>query len=422
MTTHAAEAQPAVAPPRLAQTVHTVASVLPRTCGVRDFGVLLAAELREVGFDVEESWLPDDGRDPLHTLGVALQHFRVALRTPSDACVLWNYASYGYAFRGISFPGTLFGLLCRARGVPVITVLHELQPARRSSDLRVALHWATQRIALRAVLAGTSTPVVTMDRRADRLRQLGRADVRVVPVFSNIPVVAAAAPEVHERFTIGVLGFKSDNMRPEVLFGALQQLGWHDVRVSILGGPGPDSPAAGQWRDAAEAAGVGDLVHFSGILSADELSRRIQGCDVFAQMDALGASSRRGTIAAVLAHGRPMVTLDGPDRWNALAAADAVCTVPVDEVAFAEALDRLRRSPTELADLGARAASFYERCMRPEMAAQAVAGMVREQQTARLAGAGQVPVKWAGRFSRKLAPDSRASLRALRAKFRPADS
>ena len=50
-------------------------------------------------------------------------------------------------------------------------------------------------------------------------------------------------------------------------------------------------------------------------------------------------------LGAALAHGIPTIALDGPERWQELAEADALEIVPPEEAAVAAALRQLLGSP-----------------------------------------------------------------------------
>ncbi|WP_432573419.1 glycosyltransferase family protein [Kineococcus sp. SYSU DK005] len=361
---------------------HLVGTVQPAACGVRDYGTLLARELRRRGLQVQEEWLPDDGRSARRTWRTALDLLARARSIPAGDVVLWQYASYNYAAHGVPMPGVLFGLLCRARGVRVVTVLHELSATWERRGAGRAVQALSQRAALLLVLAGTDVPVVTTDQRVGQLRRTTGRRARMVPVFSNVPVVAAGAGEAAGEapaFTVGVFSWSGDLVDPDLLLRAVARLPGDGNRVLLLGAPGPGTAAAERWLQAARAAGVAGCVEFSGVVELEDLSVRLQECDVLVQLDSRGASSRRGTVAAALAHGKPLVTLTGADTWGALSDSSAVVEVTADPADLARALTALRQDPELRAGLGRRARAFYEATMSLPSAAAFFESLLRRR-------------------------------------------
>ncbi len=128
-----------------------------------------------------------------------------------------------------------------------------------------------------------------------------------------------------------------------------------DVALLLLGAPGRGSSVAEMWLQAARARDVAHALCFSGTLGAQELSNALAGCEILLFADASGPSSRKGTLAASLASGRPVIAIDGPRRWSELIDADAAHVVAPTAHALAEAIHAL------LADEDLREAS---RCAR----------------------------------------------------------
>jgi glycosyltransferase involved in cell wall biosynthesis len=81
----------------------------------------------------------------------------------------------------------------------------------------------------------------------------------------------------------------------------------------------------------------------AGELSAGDLSRHIAACDLFVQYYPDGVSCKRGSLMAVLAHGRAVVTTCGPMTESIWRESKAVAMAPADEPA------KLARLVVELA-------------------------------------------------------------------------
>jgi glycosyltransferase involved in cell wall biosynthesis len=201
----------------------------------------------------------------------------------------------------------------------------------------------------------------------------------VIPVFSNIaveprpPNQASSAP-----LLLGVVGYANDGVNPPLLVEALSRLPSRPgLRVLLLGAPGPDSPWGERWRRAAQDAGIGELLEFTGVLPPQELSRQLSACDLVVFPDEAGPSSRKGTLAAALAHGRPVVAIDGPEGWPLLIEAGAVHLCTADPAQLATAIDRLHRDVAVRNGLGAAATAFYSQHMRLELAGAKVVALMR---------------------------------------------
>jgi glycosyltransferase involved in cell wall biosynthesis len=110
---------------------------------------------------------------------------------------------------------------------------------------------------------------------------------------------------------------------------------------------------------------------FSGRLPAQDLSDALADCDVLLFADAVGPTSRKGSLAGSLASGRPVVALDGPQTWSELRDAGAVCIAEPTARGLADALSELLASGPAREGQGARGRSFAESRMSLAGAARA---------------------------------------------------
>ncbi len=114
------------------------------------------------------------------------------------------------------------------------------------------------------------------------------------------------------------------------------------------------------------------------MLAAQELADRLTTCDVLLSADRIGPTSRRTTLAASLAAGRPVVALDGRHTWRELRQAQAALIVQPRADALADALAELLLDGGMRAQLARRGSQFAMRAMSVERSAHAVGEVLDE--------------------------------------------
>ncbi len=358
-------------------------------CGVRDHAERLAQALAGEGVQCTTHWLAREqralgpARAELHAWTRRLEAELAASRP--DA-VLLHYSVFPYSYRGLPVFAHRVLEAAGADYRPVVSMLHEFVYPWGRSGLRGALWAVTQRAALVEVARASTGLVVTADFRVDWLqsrRWLPRREVSVAPVFSNLPAPApapSAVPTADGRGpAIGLFGFAAEGAPAPLVLDALRLLRERGVQASLqlLGAPGRDSRAGAGWSAAAEQRGLADAVSFSGMLEAQELSDRLASCEVLLFADAPGPTPRKTTLAASLASGAPVVALDGPRSWPALAQAEAALLVAPEAGALAEALQRLLGDGRARAELGERGKAFAGRQMSVAQSARVLAAALR---------------------------------------------
>lgn len=354
----------------------------PGPGGMRDYGELLAGDLRRRGEPAVVRWELNDGRRLLMALAANVRFLWLAARLPRRARVVWNYAPIAIGWRGLPGPGVLFGAVARARGAHVVTVLHEVAPRWSGQPWTVRASAVASTALLAPVLAGSSAVVVTTEQRRRRLAPFLRASGRplaFLPVFSNFPVPDEAPPAAG-GFPVVVVDHGADYARPDVVVDAVARLrrdGAGDVRLVLLGSPGPGSPRGRRWQTLAADAGLGDgALSFTGVLTYLEFSRVLLSAGAVVLPNAQGPSCRKGTLAAAVSHGCAVVSIDGPMRWDRLVDAGAVTVVPPDGAALAAAVARFRDDPGARAAAGRRARAFYDAEMSLPVVGDAVAALL----------------------------------------------
>jgi glycosyltransferase involved in cell wall biosynthesis len=344
-------------------------------CGTYDYAATLDPHLRSEDTEVQTVWWERHVEpDPTAWL-TRLQ--RAAVDGSGPAVVLWHYSSFTYGTRGLPLLVPRVVRTLRRTGLPVVPIFHELAYRLDRRGLRGRLQGLTQRAALMPVLRAASGAIVTTQDRADWLstrRWLAKVPLEFVPVPANVPRTAFDEPVPNGALRIGVFGFRSDGHVTDVVTEAVPRAS-ERARLVLLGAPGPNSPQADRWRTAAAASSC--PLEFTGVLEPEALSVALAGLDIVVFPSSGGPTGRKGTLAAALAHGRPVVALDGPDRWESMVDEQAVVLSEHDAGNLADALRRLAQSPDLRRSQGEQGQDFYRRHQSPEIVAARISAFAR---------------------------------------------
>lgn len=352
-------------------------------CGARDHATLLARELERGGASCTMHWLTRSERSLRGSrteIGAWLERLAAELREGGADVVLLHYSVFSYAHAGVPLFVRPFVSVLRRSGIPTIAVLHEIAYSWNSMGARGKVWALTQRAAFVEVMRVSVAALVTTDARAQWIgsrRWLPKRPLAVAPVFSNLPAPSVApAPSAASAAsgasgveqagdTVGLFGYAYDAAAVPLVLDALRHLVDErgETRLLLLGAPGGESPSARRWRAAAQARGLADALSFSETLSAQDLSNALASCEVLLFVAGAGPSSRKGTLAASLASGRPVVAVDGPNRWEELARSDAALIVEPTAGALSAAVGGLLADEMECEALGARSRAFSEERM-----------------------------------------------------------
>ncbi|HWX96134.1 MAG TPA: glycosyltransferase [Solirubrobacteraceae bacterium] len=340
------------------------------TCGVHDHAVLLADALSNEGISSSMHWLWRQAESP-RAARSEIRAFTRKLALDLDErhhdAVLLHYSVFSYAYRGVPvFVGPTLAALRRSPA-PVIPIMHEFVYPWTHGGWRGKLWAVSQRAALIGVMRAAGAVVVTTDYRARWLatrRWLAQREVLVAPVFSNLPPPVPDGAPGQPSPSVGLFGYSSEEAVPLVLDAAdrLLERG-RGLRLVLLGAPGRASSAGEMWLAAAARREMQERLSFSGVLPAQSLSNALAACDVLLFTDSAGPSPRKGTLAASLASGSPVVAVDGPQLWSKLVESDALEVVQPTSEAMAGALDRLLADEDRRRALGARGRAFAEQQM-----------------------------------------------------------
>ncbi len=207
-----------------------------------------------------------------------------------------------------------------SRRAPVVVTFHDLRVPYlfpKAGPLR----WQ----AILALARGARAVIVTNAEDEDTLRQAGLKRVFRIPIGSNIAPAQIdgfdrgawlrqhGAPD--HALTVGYFGFLNESKGGETLIRALAELRAQglDVKLVLIGGQTGDSDPtnrryAGWLMELAGALDVQAHIIATGFLDARNVSAAFAACDCIALPYRDGASWRRGTLMAALAHGSAIVT------------------------------------------------------------------------------------------------------------------
>jgi glycosyltransferase involved in cell wall biosynthesis len=365
--------------------VEVVGMSVGGTCGVHDHAMLLAEALSREGVCTSSHWLWRSERSlrgARSEIGSWARELAPELERSRPDAVLLHYSVFSYSHRGLPLfvPPTLSALR-RAR-VPVVPVMHEFVFPWALGGLRGKAWAVTQRAALIDVMRAATAVVVTTDSRASWLTSrpwLPRRRVVIAPVFSNLPPPTVERREDRPCPLLGLFGY-SEAGAPSLVLDALRALRDRGVQVklTLLGGPGRSSAAGETWLAAASSRGLEGLLSFSEVLPAQSLSNALADCDVLLFVDPSGPTSRKGTLAGSLASGRPVVAIDGPQRWSELLRREAAEVVAPTSQAVADAVAALLADEPRREALGARGRTFAEQETGVARSAEVVSALLGE--------------------------------------------
>jgi glycosyltransferase involved in cell wall biosynthesis len=219
-------------------------------------------------------------------------------------------------------------------------------------------------------LAGSAEGViVTNEEDCDELRNQGVKANRLalIPIGSNIQITTPSVEEVSSARNklgltssdtlIGFFGFLNPSKGPEQLVQALSQLN-QNFHLVFIGGQIGSSDSAGNREfhegivSQIHALEIADRVHWTGFLPDSDVSTFMKAADVMVQPYRDGVSLRRGTLMAVMAHGRPLITTSPKIPITEIIHGETVWLTPIDDVyALSNAIEKVSSDPHVQAEL-----------------------------------------------------------------------
>jgi len=274
---------------------------------------------------------------------------RLSRELKPDGRMLVQYVPHAYGLKAMNLGFTAWLWAQRDR-MPIDVMFHEVSfPITRGQPPRHSLLGAVTRLMALMVARSASRIFVATPAWEPLLRRLvGPArKIEWLPIPSNIPVVAdrSARARVRERYLgagrylVGHFGTYGD--------GIVKQLGRtlsillrerSDTAVLLIGS------RSIQFRDSfvSDNGELGARIGATGALEATAVSANIAACDLMVQPYPDGATTRRTSLMAALAHGIATVTTTGAlteTIWNESGAVALACAG--DEPALATAAAQL---------------------------------------------------------------------------------
>lgn len=350
----------------------------PQPGGVSDYTRLVARGLAAAGDEVHvwaPSWRQPACTDPgvaVHSLPGsfgprALVQFGRALRAgPQPRRLLVQYVPHAYGYKAMNI-GLCLWLKNLARRERIWVMFHEVCfPWGTDRPWRHTFLGAVQRIMAGLVCRSAERVFVATPEWEELIRPLAPLDRQPdwLPVPSNVPVEVESAAHAATRQRIAnpsdlVLGhfgtFRAWTV--ELLAPILVELLRRDERrVAVLIGRGGSACAEKLCREHPQLA---HRLLGTGGLEPEAAAAYLSACDLLLQPYEDGASSRRGSLMAGLALGRPTITNAGVRTGPVWEASGAARLVSGGCPEWIEAAEELLRDAAGRARLGAAAARLY---------------------------------------------------------------
>lgn len=363
-----------------------------QVCGVGDYTERLARELARLRELERLDVLTSVGTGPTHpTPGVEvhrlmegwrldeIERLRDAiLRLAPDVLHLMYPSRLGAQDRGglaNVIPWVARGASRDGRRPAIVTTLHEFGERSR-------------RFRTRAWLDLVASDGVIFTNELDERVALGwpgieRAERRVIPIAANILPSAGHVDVAAVRrrrglspdaFLVVHFGLLDEDRGLAVLAQASRWLASDGVEVAVIG---EAPPRAGRTRarrdlDALHAAESDGALRRLAHLPATELSALLSSADAAVFPFADGASARRGSVLAAMAHGLPIVTTSGPRLPSGWSGGDAPALLvdAGDAPGLVAALLRLRDDGALRHKLGGAGRKLATRTSWEEIASQ----------------------------------------------------
>ncbi len=277
-----------------------------------------------------------------------------------------------------------YGLLRQGLPARLAVTFHDLRVPYLFPKAGPLRRWAVLRLARIADLAvATNTADFQELRMSGGVRRL-----ELIPIGSNI---RGQPPPGYDRAAwrarlgldagdvlLGYFGFLNASKGGETLIRALAELVRRGVpaRLLMIGGQvGASDPTNAAYlqrvRALIDRLGMAARVHWTGYVSQAEVSGHLLAVDVCVLPYQDGASFRRGSLMAALAHGLPIVTTRPPREYpepeppgrsmpRLIDGGNVLLVPPEDPLAIADAVQRLLAAPALRATLAREARRLAE--------------------------------------------------------------
>ena len=251
------------------------------------------------------------------------------------------------------------------------------------NDLRQNLLIFLNRIKDTILLAGCTGVIVSLPRRADRLKRLfpwKKNRIHVVPIGPNIvPELSipdgpknGRAERRRHRDCFGVpeggmllssFGMLHIDKRYDLLFKCMRRLIDKGERVylMLIGAYSSDHPYYRYLQKCVDDLDLKPYIIWTGTGTSAEVSAWLSMTDIYVMTDIRGASARKSSLLSALSHGLPVVSNPGSDTEDTFVDGENIVLVPQeDEETFVDRISRLVHAPEERSRIGANARQLYE--------------------------------------------------------------
>ncbi len=279
--------------------------------------------------------------------------------------IQYQPAAYNMRTPAINFaPWRLRGIL------PVVVTFHDLRVPYLFPKAGPLRRWVVYR------MARISSGVVVTNEEDQRQLQAAGIASRNIPIGSNVSVQPVTPEQVAEvRVGLGLgsgecllayFGFLNESKGAETLLHALA-VNPEGLQLVFIGGQtGASDPTNERYyefvRGLIERLGLQERVHWTGFLPDEDVSAYFQAADLVILPYQDGASLRRGTLMAALAHGRPIISTTPASPVPELKHGENIWLVPPKHpAALALAIRELAAEPGRRAQLAEQAAILSTR-------------------------------------------------------------
>ena len=201
----------------------------------------------------------------------------------------------------------------------------------------------------------------------------------LIPIGSNIhPSLPADYDRQQQRARWGFtpadtvlcyFGFLNESKGGETLIRVLDRLvrGGHNCRLLMIGGKlGASDPTNAAYAQSVDglidSLGLAGRIRWTGFTTSEEVSANLMAADICLLPYRDGASFRRGSFMAALAHGRPIVSTIPRVTVSEMVDGDNIALAPADDVAqLAARVEALSADPALRERLGRGARTLSER-------------------------------------------------------------
>ncbi|MEF3273568.1 MAG: glycosyltransferase [Chloroflexus sp.] len=336
----------------------------PQPGGVGDYTQRLAQTLTRSGYEVlvltavlgrwqlwratvagDEALVAPDGRASWG-VSASLRLAKLVRQLRPDWCHI-QYQTGAYGMRiGIN----LLPLLLKQVNIAVAITYHDLLPPYLFPKAGPLRNWMT------LLPARTASAIVTTNPEDEAVLRAAGLQPHFIPIGANIE--PALPPDYHcarwraqlgvapDEALIGYFGLLSPGKGVDLL---LDLIATHPRwRLLIIGGAAtaPTDRAYAATVQQRIAASLRDRVIVTGYVTPDQVSAHLSACDIVVLPFRDGASLRRGSLLAALAHGCAVITTPPPSAATAAILAGAVQFVAAQPEPLASAIASLLASST----------------------------------------------------------------------------